>query len=37
MKKFEYPTMDVEKFEIADIITTSGDPDIDCPDDMGLA
>ena len=29
MKKFEMPKMDVEKFEIADVITTS-DCGIDC-------
>lgn len=39
MKKFEKPTMDVEMFEIADIITTSNGGDCrtyDCDDDLGL-
>jgi len=31
MKKFEMPTMDVEKLDVEDVITTSST----CPDDMG--
>lgn len=36
MKKFEMAEMEIEKFNIVDVITTSGDPvacNIDCPDD----
>lgn len=38
MKKFENPTLEVEKLDILDVITTSGcDTDgVDCPDDLGL-
>jgi len=31
MKKFEMPTMDIEKLVVEDVITTS----TNCPDDMG--
>lgn len=27
MKTFEIPSIEIEKFEIADVITTSGGPD----------
>ena len=27
MKKFETPTLEIEKFDLADVITTSGGPD----------
>ena len=43
MKKFETPILEVEKFEIMDVITTSGETECDsycdgynCPDDLGL-
>ena len=37
MKKFANPEMEIEKFEICDVITTSCDTDgYNCPDDMGL-
>lgn len=29
MKKFEMPVIEIEKFDVADIITTSQDPDPD--------
>jgi hypothetical protein len=35
MKKFEAPTMDVEKLEIMDVITTSDCQQDGCDNDMG--
>lgn len=35
MKKFEMPTMDVEKLDVVDVITTSTCADDQCPNDMG--
>ena len=38
MKKFENPTLEVEKLEIMDVITTSvqEDDNINCGNDLGL-
>ena len=37
MKKFETPVLEVEKFEIMDVITTSCSDDApDCDNDLGL-
>lgn len=33
MKKFENPTLEIEKLNIADVITTSGECLFDCSDD----
>jgi len=33
MKKFETPVVEIEKFDLADVISTSVDPDI-CTDDV---
>lgn len=33
MKKFETPEIEIEKFEIADVITTSS---FECPEDLGM-
>ena len=33
MKKFESPILEVEEFEIMDVITSSTDDDV-CPDDV---
>ena len=37
MKKFEMPAMDVEKLDVADVITTSGDgcASFECGNDTG--
>ena len=37
MKKFEMPAMDVEKLDVADVITTSGDgcTNFECDNDAG--
>lgn len=35
MKKFENPMIEVEKIEIADVITTSGCDGFECPNDTG--
>lgn len=35
MKKFETPIVEVEKFEVADVITVSGyTPPAHCPDEL---
>ena len=41
MKKFVNPTLDVEKLDILDVITTSGvyectEDSVDCPNDSGI-
>ena len=35
MKKFENPTLEVEIFEVSDVITTSDCPDYACSNDLG--
>lgn len=34
MKKFEKPTLDVEKIDIADVIAVSGTEDNSCPNNV---
>lgn len=40
MKKFENPTIEIEKFEMLDVITASNDDgcgNFNCPNDLGCA